>query len=154
MNSIATLAPATAGWLADAILLLHVLVVVAVVGGQALIMIGAARGWRWIRHYPLRVAHLGCMLFIAMQSWMGALCPLTVWEQALRAQAGAASYSEGFIEYWLGRLLYIEAPWWVFVAAYTAFAALVAATWWWAPPRRSGSATSVRSEQAVKKTRA
>ncbi len=154
MDSIAALAPATAGRLADAILLLHVVVVIAVVAGQALIMIGALRGWRWVRRYWLRLAHLGCILFIAMQSWMGALCPLTVWEQALREQAGAATYRAGFIEYWLGRLLYVEAPWWAFVLAYTAFAALVAATWWWAPPRRSRPATSDRSGQTVKKTRA
>lgn len=132
-----TLSPATAGLLADAILLLHVLVVIAVVGGQALIMIGAARGWRWVRQFPLRLAHLGCMLFIALQSWLGALCPLTEWEQALRVQAGQTTHGTGFIEYWLGRLLYFEAPWWVFVAAYSGFAALVAATWWWAPPHRA-----------------
>ncbi len=143
MNSFAALAPATAGLLADAILLLHVLVVLAVVGGQLMIMVGAVRGWRWVRRFPLRLAHLGCMLFIAVQSWMGALCPLTVWEQALRAQAGTATYSAGFIEYWLGRLLYIEAPGWAFVLAYTAFAAVVAATWWWAPPQRSRPGSSV-----------
>lgn len=140
MTSIAALAPATAGLLADAILLLHVLVVLAVVGGQLLIMLGAARGWRWVRHFPLRIAHLVCMLFIAAQSWLGALCPLTVWEQALRTQAGQATYSDGFIEHWLGRLLYVDAPWWVFVVAYTGFAALVAATWWRVPPHRTRSA--------------
>ncbi|MGH8078565.1 MAG: DUF2784 domain-containing protein, partial [Lysobacter sp.] len=67
----------------------------------------------------------------------GALCPLTTWEQALRRRAGHDTYDESFIEHWLSRLIFFEAPWWAFVAAYTAFALLVLLTWRWVPPRRS-----------------
>ena len=76
------------------------------------------------------------MAFIAGQAWLGQLCPLTVWEQDLRRTAGEASYQERFIEHWLSRLLYWEAPWWVFVAAYTGFAVLVGVAWWGVRPRR------------------
>jgi hypothetical protein len=75
------------------------------------------------------------MVFIAAQAWLGQLCPLTVWEQNLRRLAGETVYRESFIEHWLSRLLYWEAPWWVFVAAYTGFAVLVAAAWRWVRPR-------------------
>lgn len=123
------------GLLADAILLLHVAIVVFVVGGEALILLGGWRRWAWVRSLRLRVVHAALVVFIALQAWLGQLCPLTVWEQALRRSAGQASYETGFIEHWLGRLLYVQAPWWVFVLGYSAFAALVLASWRWVPPR-------------------
>jgi hypothetical protein len=126
----------TAALLADTLLALHVGVVLFVVGLLPLVLVGGARGWRWVRHRGLRLSHLGLMLFIAVQAWLGQLCPLTVWEQDLRRLAGQGAYGESFIEHWLSRLLYWEAPWWVFVAAYTAFAGLVALAWWWVRPRR------------------
>jgi hypothetical protein len=130
--------------LADSILLLHLLVVAFVVGGEILILLGGWRGWRWVRHRALRISHLALIGFVALQTWLGQLCPLTIWEQALRRSAGAATYESGFIEYWVGRLLYVAAPWWVFLAAYTGFALLVLLTWRWVPPlRRSAPGASV-----------
>jgi hypothetical protein len=41
------------------------------------------------------------------------------------------------MQHWLSRLIFFDAPWWAFVAAYSAFAALVAACWWWVRPRRA-----------------
>ena len=137
------IAPGSAAALANTILVLHVGIVAFVVLGQVLILIGARRGWRWIRNRMLRVAHLALMVFIALQSWLGALCPLTQWEQALRRHAGQDPYAVSFIEYWLSRLIFFEAEWWVFVAAYTVFALLVLLTWRWVPPRRSGGAARV-----------
>jgi hypothetical protein len=117
------------------LLALHVGVVLFVVGLLPLVLMGGALGWRWVRHRGLRATHLGLMLFIAAQAWLGQLCPLTVWEQNLRRVAGQGVYTQSFIEHWLSRLLYWQAPWWVFVATYTAFAALVALAWWWVRPR-------------------
>ena len=130
------LSPGSAAVLANTILVLHVAVVAFVVLGEALILIGARRGWDWVRKRALRVAHLALMVFIALQSWLGALCPLTQWEQALRRRAGHDSYAGSFIEHWLSRLIFFEAPWSLFVAAYTAFALLVLVTWRLVPPRR------------------
>jgi hypothetical protein len=42
-----------------------------------------------------------------------------------------------FIGYWLGRLLYYDAPAWLFTAGYTAFSLLVIATFICYPPRRT-----------------
>ncbi len=127
--------PAIARWLADALLALHVGIVVFVVLGTVAIVVGGWRGWGWVRNRRLRIAHLGLMVFIALQAWLGRLCPLTVWEQALRNRAGQATYSESFIQHWLSRLIFFDAPWWLFVAAYTAFFVLVASCWWWVRPR-------------------
>lgn len=128
--------PALAAFLADAILALHVGIVAFVVLGQAAILIGAWRGWRWILDFRFRAMHLALMVFIALQAWLGQLCPLTVWEQALRRHAGQGIYTESFIEHWLSRLIFFQAPWWAFVAAYSAFAVLALACWVWLPPRR------------------
>ncbi|TNF61799.1 MAG: DUF2784 domain-containing protein [Burkholderiales bacterium] len=125
----------TAGLLADALLLLHLAIVLFVVGLLPLVLAGAARGWRWVRHRGLRITHLGMMVFIAGQAWFGRLCPLTVWEQQLRQAAGQNAYTDSFIEHWLGRMLYWDLPWWVFVASYTAFAALVLLAWVRVPPQ-------------------
>ena len=123
--------PATAAQLADALLALHVGVVLFVVGLLPLVLVGGARVWRWVRHRGLRLTHLGLMLFITAQTWLGQLCPLTVWEQDLRRVARQAAYGESFIEHWLARLLYWDLPWWMFLVTYTGFAGLVAGAWWW-----------------------
>jgi len=124
------------GLLADAILAVHVGVVAFVVGGQLLILLGGPLGWRWVRAWWFRLLHLLLMAFIVVQTWLGELCPLTVWEQDLRRAAGQKGYSESFIEHWLSRLIFFEAPWWVFVAAYSGFFGLVVLSWWRWPPRR------------------
>ena len=142
MNPATPFSPATAALLADALLALHVGVVVFVVGLLPLVLVGGALGWRWVRSFGLRITHLALIVFVAAQAWLGQLCPLTVWEQALRRTAGQGSYGESFIEHWLSRLLYWNAPWWAFVAAYTAFAVLVALAWWWVRPQRRGTPRS------------
>jgi hypothetical protein len=130
------LSPGAAGLLADAVLVLHVGIVAFVVLGLLVIPMGARRRWRWVRDIRWRAVHVLLMLFIALQAWLGALCPLTLWEQALRRHAGQATYGESFIEHWLARLIFFDAPWWAFVAAYTAFAALVLLAWVRVRPER------------------
>ena len=134
MNAIS---PTTAELLADVILVLHAGIIAFVVLGEVAILFGTRQGWHWVRNFALRATHLALMVFIALQAWLGALCPLTEWEQALRHRAGGETYSGSFIEHWLSRLIFFEAPWWLFVTAYTAFAALVLLTWRRVPPRRT-----------------
>jgi hypothetical protein len=131
------MSPPLAIALADAILVLHVGIVLFVVLGTGAIVLGAMRGWSWVRGFAWRLAHLLLMGVIALQAWLGALCPLTVWEQALRRAAGQPAYAGSFIAHWLSRLIFYRAPWWAFVAAYTAFATLVLALWRFVRPHRS-----------------
>ncbi|UNK48007.1 DUF2784 domain-containing protein [Lysobacter sp. S4-A87] len=133
------LSPATAALLADAILFAHVGIVAFVVLGAVAILIGGLCGWRWVRDFRWRLAHVLLMVFIAAQAWLGALCPLTIWEQALREHAGQAVYRESFIAHWLSRAIFFEAPWWAFVAAYSLFAAIVVLEWVFVRPRRPGN---------------
>ena len=122
--------------LADAVLLLHAAVVVFVVGGLPAILVGHHRGWAWVRGWGWRVAHVAAIGGIALQAWLGRHCPLTTLETWLRVRAGAPGYEASFVQHWLERLLYMQAPLWMFALAYTGFALLVALAWWRCPPRR------------------
>jgi hypothetical protein len=85
------MSPFTAALLADLILVLHVAIVAFAVLGQLLFMAGGWRGWAWVRIAWVRLAHLALIGFVVAQSWLGEICPLTVWEQSLRLQAGQAA---------------------------------------------------------------
>ena len=120
--------------LADLVLLLHVLVVLFIVASLVLIMLGGMRGWHWVRNPWFRWAHLLAIGVVAAQAWLGMVCPLTTLEMALRTAAGERTYAGSFIAHWLGRLLYYQAPLWVFAIVYTTFGALVAGAWWLVRP--------------------
>ena len=121
---------------ADAILLLHLVFVLFVVLGLVLIFIGKAHAWSWVRNPWFRLTHLAAIGVVVLQSWLGIICPLTQFEMALRTRAGDAVYSGTFISHWLERVLYYQAPPWVFALVYTIFAAVVIASWFWVRPRR------------------
>lgn len=127
------------GLLADGILMLHALFVLFVVAGQVLVLVGWGRGWAWVRNPWFRFVHLGLIAFIVVQTWLGRLCPLTVWEGWLREAAGQSGYGRSFIQYWLGNLLFLDLPWWMFQVAYTAFGVVVVVSWVHFPPRRRGA---------------
>ncbi|MEM1113061.1 MAG: DUF2784 domain-containing protein [Pseudomonadota bacterium] len=120
--------------LADLVLLLHVVFVAFVVLGLVAILLGGWLDWRWVRRRWFRALHLLGIGVVALQAWLGVICPLTTLEMALRQAAGAETYSGSFIQHWLQSLLYYSAPPWVFIAVYTAFGALVLASWFLVPP--------------------
>ena len=120
---------------ADAVLLLHVLFVVFVITGLILILAGRFLDWQWIRNPWFRIAHLAAIGVVVLQSWFGAICPLTTLEMALRRRAGEAVYPGTFISHWLESILYYRAPAWVFAVCYTGFGALVVLSWFWVRPR-------------------
>ena len=124
--------------LADAVLLLHVSIVVFVIAGLLLTAAGLVRRWRWVRSFWFRMAHLLAIAVVVGQAWVGVICPLTEWENMLRAKAGEATYTGGFIAHWLHALLFYEAPSWVFTLCYTVFGCLVLATFVLGPPRWPG----------------
>ena len=121
--------------LADIVGTVHAAFVLFVVGGQVLICVGWAAGWRWTRAPLFRWTHLAAILFVVVDTWLGKLCPLTILENDLRQLARQEGVGNSFIAYWLERLLYYRAPSWVFLVVYTAFGTLVAATFVLYPPR-------------------
>ena len=118
--------------IADAVLVVHALFVVFVVGGFVLILLGA-RSWGWVRNRTFRVLHLAAIAFVAAEALLGIACPLTTWEDALRG----ASSERSFVGRWVARLLYYDFPEWIFTAAYCAFAITVVWAWIAIPPRPS-----------------
>ncbi len=115
--------------LADGVLSVHVSFVAFVVVGLLLILVGGACGWRWILNPWFRAAHLAAIGLVVVQAWLGVICPLTTLEMYLRKQAGEATYGGTFMSHWLGRLLFFEAPPWVFVVGYTLFGLAVIGSW-------------------------
>jgi hypothetical protein len=118
--------------LADALLVLHFAIVAFIVGGLVLTWVGAAAGWRWVRNRWFRWLHLAAIAFVALEALAGIACPLTVWEDALRGGAR----SESFIGRWVGRILFYQAPEWVFTTIYLAWTAATLVTLRLVPPRR------------------
>ncbi|HSQ05509.1 MAG TPA: DUF2784 domain-containing protein [Burkholderiales bacterium] len=119
--------------LADLVLVVHFAFVLFVVGGLALIWLGAALGWHWIRNQWFRLGHLAAIVYVALEASIGMMCPLTVWEDALRG----VHEEKSFIARWIHALLFYDFPEWVFTAAYVAFALAVIATYWVVPPAKN-----------------
>lgn len=120
---------------ADTLLALHVLFVAFVVSGLVFIFIGKVLSWHWVRNPWFRVLHLLGIGVVVLQSWLGLICPLTVWEMELRSKAGEHAYDVSFIAYWLNELLYYDAPAWVFILCYTVFGLVVLSSWFLVRPR-------------------
>jgi polyferredoxin len=118
--------------LADFILVVHFLFALFVVGSLPLIWIGAWMGLGFVRNLRFRLAHLLAILFVAGESLIGMVCPLTSLEDALRGTGNAAS----FVQRWLQRILYYDLPEWVLTVGYVMFALLVAFTFVIVPPSR------------------
>ena len=128
-------------FLADLVLLVHFCVAAFVVGALVVVLVGNLAGWRWVNGWWFRLSHIAAIGFVVAESWLGVTCPLTTLESWLRALSGAPPYERSFIAHWLQRMLFYEAPEWVFSVAYTFFALLVALAWWRFPPVSAGAAS-------------
>ena len=129
------MSPALYRLLADLTLYVHVGFVAFVVFGLILILVGGPLGWSWVRNPRFRLAHLVAIGIVVVQAWLGVICPLTIFEMWLRDRAGDATYAGSFIAHWFDRLLFYQAPQWVFTLCYTLFGAAVLVSWIWVRPR-------------------
>lgn len=118
--------------MAELILVVHFAIVIFIVGGLLAVWAGAALGWRWVRNPWFRYLHLAAIASVAAEALLGVACPLTVWEDLLRGEAGG----ESFVGRWVRRLLYYDASASVFAALYVAWTLATLATLRLVPPRR------------------
>ena len=86
-----------------------------------------------------RLFHLLSIGIVLAFAWANQLCPLTIWESTLREAAGQQSYQGSFIQYWVGTLVYYDAPLWVFIIGYSLFGALVLMSWFIVRPGKEGA---------------
>ena len=119
--------------MADVLLVLHFLIAGFIVAGLVLVWIGALARWAWIRNPWFRYLHLAAIVFVAAEALLGHACPLTLWEDLLRGGAGPDS----FIGRWVYRLLYYDAPEWLFTTLYSGWAAATLITLKFVPARRT-----------------
>ncbi len=82
--------------LADAVVVLHLLFIVFVLAGGALVL--WRRGVAWL--------HLPAAVWAAYVEFSGAICPLTPLENVLRRRAGSAGYEGGFVEHYVIPVIY------------------------------------------------
>ena len=83
---------------ADCILLLHLAFTLFTVLGGLLVL----------RRPSLLWVHLATVLWGVAIEWVGWICPLTPLENFLRERGGEAGYAGGFIEHYIGLVLYPE----------------------------------------------
>jgi hypothetical protein len=123
--------PLFAGF-ADVILVLHAVVVLFNVGAVPVIWVGYIRGWSFVRNFYFRIIHLLLIGIVAAESVLGMMCPLTIWEGALRS---GPRHPNGFIAHWLHQLLFYDFPAWVFTVAYLLFFIIVVVTFYSVRPQ-------------------
>ena len=118
---------------ADAILVVHAAFVIFVGGGLLATWAGLALDRPFARNPWFRGIHLAAIAFVVAETLLGYMCPLTIWEDALRG----TQQDKGFIARWIHAWLFWNWPPWVFNLIYVAFGGLVAWTWARFPPRRA-----------------
>lgn len=122
--------------LADLVLALHLAIVAFVVGGLVVVVAGNRLGSAWVNGWAFRLLHLAAITVVVAESWLGIACPLTALENHLRLRSGEGGMGPSFIGHWMQRLLYYDAPPWVFMVCYSLFGAAVVWAWVRYPPRR------------------
>ncbi len=135
--------------LADFIVVFHATYFSFVVFGLPLTLLGIAFRWGWVRNFWFRSLHLAAIGFVVLEEFVGMTCPLTDWEKQLRRMAGEGSYAGDFIGYWAHRLIFYDAPDWVFTALYIGFGLAVLATFVLAPPRWPGRRRDIEPARAA-----
>ena len=82
--------------LADLVVVIHFLFILFVLGGGLLVLC-----WRWMAWL-----HIPAVLWGALVELTGWVCPLTPLENTLRQRAGAAGYTESFVEQYILPVIY------------------------------------------------
>ena len=132
------------GIAADLVVAVHVAYVAYVILGQLAIVVAAPLKWQWARNPWFRFSHLIMIAVVAYEAIYHIRCPLSVWEEQLRALGGQAfSGSDTFMGRILHDVLFVDnMPEIAFTIGYCAMALLVVQGVVMYPPRwfRTGRA--------------
>lgn len=146
MDFVAYLSARQLVFLADTVLVVHVVFVVYVVGGAAAILYGACRMRPWVRNRWFRYSHVASIGIVAVQAALGVPCFLTIWERDLRLAAGQSVSQLPFIPRMLQHLIFFDAPLWWFTILYLVFGGAVITALVLIPPRNDHSSKGARAD--------
>ena len=127
--------------LADAVLAVHVAIILFNVFGMVVIPVGGWYGWRWVRVLWWRALHVAALALVALQALLGRACFLTLWQAEL---LGAGASRTPLIARWVDRVVFWPLPLWVFAVLYAAVFLYVIALWWLVPPAWPGRRSYAR----------
>lgn len=124
--------------IAEAILALHLVIIVFNVLGLIVIPLGAILHWRIVRVAWLRVLHLILLAIVVGQALAGRACILTIWQDELTGQAATPSpmimdFIDGLI-YWNFPLLVFTI---IYAVAFVYVLALIVLVPFWGRDRRT-----------------
>jgi hypothetical protein len=122
--------------LADSIVVIHLAYACFVLFGFIGIVIGAWRSWSWIKNFSFRIAHLICTVFVPLETLLRMTCPLTTLENYFLNASGTSGYERSFIGNLASKILFYDAPEWVFAVIYFGFAIMVIFYYFRFPPKR------------------
>jgi hypothetical protein len=111
----------------QAVLAVHVTVILFNVFGLVAVPIGAICNWRFVHIRWWRVLYLLSLAAVAAQALTGRACFLTIWQNDLTASAQPAT---PLIVRWIDLLVYWRLPIWMFAALYVLVFAYALALLW------------------------
>ena len=127
----------TYAFAADFILLMHFAFVAFVVFGFAFIWIGHFFKFKCcVQNATFRICHMLSMGIVLCESLIGAICPLTVWENNLRLKGGQSQiYETSFVKDWVHKIMFFDFSEQTFIIMYGCFFVLILLTFWIIPPK-------------------
>ena len=128
--------------LADAVLSLHLAVILFNLFGLVVIPLGGWLRWGFVRIFWWRALHVAILALVAIQAVLDQACFLTSWQAGLLRAAGAAAADAPLIARVVNGLIFWPLPLWVFAVIYVAICVYVLLLWWLVPPRRTRFARS------------
>jgi hypothetical protein len=129
--------PAALRIAAVAVLYFHFTVVAFNVFWLLAVPIGSWLGWRFVRNYTWRIAHIAALILVAAQAVAGRLCFLTIVQEYLQGRAGAEMGTPSLLTRIVSRAIYWPLPDWAFAPLYVVALVFAALLWRFVPPRRA-----------------
>ena len=118
--------------ISDIVLILHFCIVIFITLGFVLVPVGYTLNWEWLRNIKIRSLHLGLICLVALETFLGVKCPLTIIEIHLNN----LNYSETFIAYWISKVIYWNLPTLFFIVLYAVCVSWTILMWKIFPPRK------------------
>ena len=123
-------------WLANSILIIHLIWVLFIVLLVPLILVGGYYSWKWTSHFYIRTLHVVMMAIVTTEALVGMACPLTILENSLRSSSGQAGYEKDFVSHWIHKVMFFDFAPWSFTIVYGFFLLIIALLWFVVPPSK------------------